>query len=219
MIQSSPKLSAALILLVWLLAGATAFAEELSVADPGLQSCLQKMAKKNNWSLPHQVTELTCHSKSVKTLQGLEAFTKIETLSLYNNKLTEVDIELSKLQQLHTLNLARNQIEQLRIDGLQSLHKLYLFDNGMDTLELLNLPQLQILKANNNDLKNFNYDVTPELQKMYIFNNKLETIDIYNLPTLLYMDCRQNPMPDELYDEMDKMDTITFLHDGNAEDW
>jgi Leucine-rich repeat (LRR) protein len=96
---------------------------------------------------------------------------------------------------------------------------LYVFDNHLTDLTLSNLAQLQTFKANNNNIEYFAYSNIPKLQKIYIFNNELETIDIYNLPSLQYMDCRQNPMPDSLYDSMDKIDDVTFLHDGNAEDW
>ena len=89
----------------------------------------------------------------------------------------------------------------------------------METLILTNLINLKVLKANNNKIENFSYSNTPKLENMYIFNNQLETINIYDLPSLQYMDCRQNPMPDSLYDEMDKKNDTTFLHDGNAEDW
>ena len=44
-------------------------------------------------------------------------------------------------------------------------------------------------------------------------------MDIYHLPLAHYIDVRQNPMPDKLYEEMDKLKGITFLHDGNAKDW
>jgi Leucine-rich repeat (LRR) protein len=89
----------------------------------------------------------------------------------------------------------------------------------MKDLNLSNLINLEVLKANNNKIENFSYSNIPKLEKMYIFNNQLEAININDLPSLQYMDCRQNPMPDSLYDEMDKVDNTTFLHDGNADDW
>ena len=110
-------------------------------------------------------------------------------------------------------------LSHLTISDLPLVNTIYLFDNGLKTLILTNLINLEVFKANNNKIEHFTYINTPKLERVYIFNNQLETIDIYNLPRLHYMDCRQNPMPDSLYDEMDKIDDITFLHDGNAEDW
>ena len=189
------------------------------VRDSALKACIETSMKEKEWRSPVEVSTLKCHSMDIQSLQGLESFTHIETLSIYNNQLTQVDVDLSKLTKLKTLNLARNRIQQLTLKDLPALQKLYLFDNGMAHLALSDLPHLSIIKVNNNILADFEYSSTPNLSKIYIFNNKLETINIYDLPALTYMDCRQNPMPDELYDEMDKQDHVTYLHDGNAEDW
>jgi hypothetical protein len=89
----------------------------------------------------------------------------------------------------------------------------------MTALELAGLPKLKLLKINDNQIVQFTYKDLPALEKIYMFNNVMEHVDIYHLPAMTYMDARQNPMPDPLYEEMDKLKGVTFLHDGNAEDW
>lgn len=196
-----------------------ASAATFSLQDSNLETCVQTLASKNKWLQPQEVKDIRCHSQDIESLRGLEKFTGLESLSLYNNRIEQLDIDLKLFENLKELNLARNNLKQLNITNLPMLNKLYLFDNQLTDLTLSNLTQLQTFKANNNKIKHFSYINTPKLEKIYIFNNQLETIDIYNLPGLLYMDCRQNPMPDSLYDKMDKKDDVTFLHDGNAEDW
>lgn len=196
-----------------------AYAATFDVQDRALHDCLQALAENNSWSKPEDVTEIKCHSKDIRSMIGLEQFTQLQSLSLYNNKLEQLDVDLTLLKQLKTLNLARNNLSQFNLTDLPNLSELYLFDNQLDTLTLANLVKLQTLKTNNNKIEHFTYLNMSQLEKVYIFNNKLATIDIYSLPKLQYMDCRQNPMPDSLYDEMDKKDDVTFLHDGNAEDW
>lgn len=196
-----------------------AHAVTFNVQDAELQVCLQELADSNQWKKPQNVTKIKCHSKNIRSLKGLEKFTELELLSLYNNNLEQIDIDLTSFKELKTLNLSRNNLASVTIKNSPQLNKIYLFDNGMETLILTNLINLKVLKANNNKIENFSYSNTPKLENMYIFNNQLETINIYDLPNLQYMDCRQNPMPDSLYDEMDKQNDITFLHDGNAEDW
>lgn len=203
----------------WGLLTVEAYAAVFSVQDAELQACLQGLAGISQWERPQDVTKIKCHSKNIRSLKGLEQFINLEYLSLYNNRLEQVNVELSAFKKLKTLNLSRNNLAYLSITHLPELEKLYLFDNGMKTLNLTHLIKLKVVKANNNKIESFNYANMPKLEKMYIFNNQLETINIYDLPNLQYMDCRQNPMPDSLYDEMDKVDDITFLHDGNAEDW
>lgn len=206
-------------LLILSLLQTQAYSLNLSIADPELKQCIERMVKTKGWKQIDEITAVKCHSQSVQSLQGLELFTQLKSLSLYNNQLTQIDIDLSKLAQLEVLNLSRNSIQHLQLDNLVRLQKVYVFGNKMKRLTLINLPELLLIKAHNNLLQSFSYEHMPKLAKIYIFNNQLETVNIHGLPKLDYMDCRQNPMPDTLYDEMDKQESITFLHDGNAQDW
>jgi Leucine-rich repeat (LRR) protein len=196
-----------------------AHAAAFNVQDSNLQACIQTLMEDQALHRPQDVTQIKCHSKGIRSMAGLAQFKNLESLSLYNNNLAQLDIKLASFKKLKILNLARNNLTQLTLANLPSLTKLYVFDNDLKTLTLSNMEQLKILKTNNNKINQFSYTQTPLLEKIYIFNNLLEIINIYDLPHLQYMDCRQNPMPDALYDKMDKMNDITFLHDGNAEDW
>lgn len=189
------------------------------VDDDALQHCLEMSAKSNGWSNAEEFTEIKCNSKGVRSLNGLEKFIKVTSLSIYNNKLKNIDVDLSYFHELSMLNLARNDLRQASFQGLPKLETLYVFGNKISNLSIVDLPELKLIKAHNNKATQFKYSNTPKLHKIYAFNNQLETFDIDNLPMLEYMDCRQNPMPDALYDKMDKVDSTTFLHDGNADDW
>lgn len=192
-------------------------AEIPQVKDPKLAQCIAQAATKYNWTKAEEVTSLVCHNKKISTLDGIEYFSSLEKLSLHKNAVEAV--ELPRLPNLRMLNLGRNRLDELKVEGLPKLEQLYVFGNNLTRLELIDLPALILLKGNNNKLTQLQYKGLPAVEKMHIFDNQLETIDIYNLPSLVYMDCRQNPMPDPLYDEMDAMEKVTFHHDGNAEDW
>lgn len=185
--------------------------------DNALQACIEKTAKKNNWTTAEQVTELKCHKKKIVSIDGINKLTNLKKLSLFNNRIEAADF--SGLDKLEELNVARNKLKIMSISQLPQLKKLYLFSNNAKSLQLNGLPQLVIIKANDNKLLEFRYSNLPLLEKIYIFDNKLKDFDIYNLPKMKYLDCRQNPMPDELYDRMDAVETATILHDGNADDW
>lgn len=187
------------------------------VRDSNFQQCLNDIGKKKSWVKPEEFLVIKCHSAKIESVEGIAQFSNVESVSLHKNNIRE--IRLPSLTKLKTLNIARNKIEHLVIADQPQLEKLYLFDSATTTLHIENLPKLKLLKANNNNLIKFTYSLTPSLEKIYIFDNQLEHVDIYSLEKLAYMDCRQNPMPDPLYEEMDAMRHVTFLHDGNADDW
>lgn len=188
-----------------------------TISDSALRQCLMELAQKNAWHHASDVKEISCHSRSIRSLDGLPPFTQLESLSLHNNQLT--DVVMRDQPQLKRLVVSRNRLKSLHIQNTPHLTELFFFDNVLAQLQLNDLPKLTLLKGNANQLQQFNYTNLPALEKIYLFNNKLVDIDIHHLPALRYMDVRQNPMPDELYQRMDKMNNITFLHDGNALDW
>lgn len=206
-----------IIISVFLCQYSTAQTTDLSVVDPNLTICIQKSASKKGWTTAESVETLICHSKKIKSLEGIEKFTNLKKLSLHKNQLKQADV--SALKKLEHLNLARNQLTSLVLQDLPELKQLFVFGNKLASLKLQNLPNMLLLKANSNKLVAFEYSSLPLLKKIHIFDNQLEDIDIYHLPKMTYMDCRQNPMPDPLYEEMDEMNGVTILHDGNAEDW
>ncbi len=190
---------------------------ELAFADQNLTACVQEIIGKKQWQTLEEITSVECHSKKIVSLSGIEQLSKLQKLSLYNNHLNEAT--LVGLPELRHINLAKNQILQVKLAQLPALTELYLFGNRLETFELRLLPALKLLKINDNRILTFTYQDLPSLEKIYMFNNLMEHVDIYHLPAMTYMDARQNPMPDPLYEEMDKIEGVTFLHDGNAEDW
>lgn len=203
--------------LLLLLTNEKLWALGVNLADANLQQCVLDVAQQKNWQTIAEITDIQCHSKAIKSLVGIEQFTQLQKLSLYNNQLQ--DVKLTGLVNLRHLNLAKNKLTQVSFSDLPVLEELYIFNNKLSSLELNKLPKLVLLKTNDNQLKQFTYSELPALEKIYMFNNHVEHIDIYNLPKMHYMDARQNPVPDKLYEEMDLRKGVTFLHDGNAEDW
>jgi len=201
-----------------LLCLATSSAAELpAVPDKHLSDCIIKIAQKKGWNTATELTDLECHNMDIANTSGLEQFPNLVQLSLYRNKLENIDISVFK--QLRHLNVAKNQLKSLTIENAPALEELFVFGNRLEQLHLVDLPELKLLKANDNQLTLFEYTNLPVLEKLYLFDNQLENMDIHHLPAAVYMDVRQNPMPDALYDDMDNLPSTTVLHDGNAEDW
>ncbi len=193
------------------------WAFEPLVKDPEFARCINEQMTRQQWKDASAVVDLQCPSRGISSAEGVEQFNQLQSLNLFNNKLKE--FSTPPLQQLRSLNIAGNQLSSLILNGYPQLQTLLVFNNQLTTLKLNNLPALTSLKGNGNRLVEWQYANLPKLEKITLFNNKMPGIDIYNLPALKIMDVRQNPMPDPLYDAMNKLTGVTFMHDGNAPDW
>ena len=185
------------------------------ISDANLRKCLLKAQVQHHWKTTKEVTQIKCHSKKISSIQGLEQFSALTELSLFNNNIEH--LQLPPFTQLRKLNIAKNPLTKLRLSH-PTLEELFVFSANLQYLHL-NLPAAITIRANNNRLVEFNYQQLNQLNKLYLFNNELPTMDITRLPALVFLDVRQNPMPDELYDKMDQLTHVTTFHDGNAEDW
>lgn len=185
------------------------------IRDKPLQECLKKTQEKQQWSSVSDVDKLKCHSKNIERLDGIEQFTSLKELSLFNNNIKS--FQFFKLPNLLKLNVAKNPLTEFQLSHAKLL-ELFIFSTNTETLEL-ELPSAILIRANNNRLTRFHHQKLRNLSKLYLFNNNLPTLDISGLDSLQFLDVRQNPMPDELYDRMDRLLNVTVFHDGNAEDW
>jgi len=187
------------------------------ISDDDFRTCLNTLAIENAWTSATQFTFIKCHNGSIQSIAGIKKFTNITKLSLYKNKLTSA--ELAGLIQLQHLNLAGNNLTELQLTDLPSLEECYVFKNQLTQLSIENTPVLSKLKANNNKLNTLSFSNSKQLSKLYIFDNDLKKVEMSTLPVLTYLDARHNPMPDDFYDFLDSVESLTALHDGNAEDW
>ena len=191
--------------------------EQLNFKDGSLSNCITTLAKKRNWQTTDTIKKLQCHGMHIKSLEGLEALTSLEYLSLYNNEIKTTD--LTTLNNLHYLNIANNKLQSIKLNGLSQLKTLYLFKNKLKKINFTGLKQLTKIRITNNKLTQLDISPLISLEKAYFFDNKLEDLIVTGLPKLKFIELRQNPMPDEVYDRYDALEGITIIHDGNADDW
>lgn len=187
------------------------------ITDKKLAVCLTQQAKEQHWKKLSDVIAIKCHGKEIANIAGLERFSNLEKLSLFNNKLTHVDLHTFK--KLKHINIANNKLIRINIIGLSQLQSLYLFKNKLTTVNFKGLSQLKKIRITNNKLKKIDISTLISLEKAYFFDNKLEDLIVTELPKLKFIELRQNPMPDEVYDRYDALEGITIIHDGNADDW
>lgn len=187
------------------------------LSDSALNKCVDDHVSNNNWKTIDEVIKLKCHGMNIKSVEGLEVFTQLKSLSLYNNKL--ITLNISRLKNLKSINVANNKLQQVNVVGLSKLTSLYLFKNKLTHIDFTGLTQLEKIRITNNQLNKIDISPLISLKKAYFFDNKLEELIVKGLPNLKFIELRQNPMPDDVYDRYDALDGITIVHDGNADDW
>jgi len=127
--------------------------EDLEIADPELRACILDWAVQLFWTLPQQVTWLDCSGRGISSLDGLEHFTNLVSLTLENNLISDLS-PLAGLDKLNWLNFARNNVIDLSpLQQLRGLYGLWMFQNQVENLEpLSDLTKLGALEGNNNNI-------------------------------------------------------------------
>lgn len=171
----------------------------------------KELIKDVRWALIHkpvegmkvfsQVTSYNCDNYGLSSLNGINKFSNLETLSAYNN----VILSLKELENMTTLkNLILNSNKFFETEGLTflknltNLQELHLSNNNLTSLEgLENLHNLKYLNVQANKIT----DITPilglsNIERLYINGNQLESMAGFgSFPKLIALACQNNLFP------------------------
>ena len=86
---------------------------EFSLADAGLQRCIDQTIKDQRITSAQDLTTLKCSFSGVNSLQGISIFSRIEQLGLKGNNIEKID-ELLQLTHLRYLDLTGNPVADCR---------------------------------------------------------------------------------------------------------
>jgi Leucine-rich repeat (LRR) protein len=117
-----------------------------------IEAAIRKAAKKPTGELTkadyEKVKVVRLSDKQLTDVKGLEKLTKLRSLDLSNNKLTEVPKELEKCTQLTHLNLQVNQLTNVKgLEKLKRLKKLHIYNNPALTKAQIAELQKALLKC------------------------------------------------------------------------
>ena len=137
------------------------------------------------------VTTLSINNKSITNLQGIEAFTNLETLSVTNNNIKELNIE--KNVKLTNLNLTNNELTNIDVSKNTALKFLFLTGNNLKSFNVGTNTNLETLFLNNNELTTIEgLSLATALNNLELSSNKLTNIDLSNNSGLLYLYVNNN---------------------------
>ncbi|PZU90503.1 MAG: hypothetical protein DI529_02895 [Chryseobacterium sp.] len=134
---------------------------------------------------------ISCYSRNITNLTGIEAFVNLAELNCANNQITSLD--LSKNTFLSYLNCLSNQLTNLDLSKNTALTGLYCVYNQIINLDISKNTNLTTLLCYNNKIKNLDISQNLALTTLSCGSNQLTSIDVSKNTALegLYVDYNQ----------------------------
>ena len=120
------------------------------------------------------ITEIYARGFGIESVEGIEYFTELTDLTLWDNELTEID--LSANTKLTYLDLDNNHIEDLKLDGLTGLQSLYCANNELWDLYLSENTALETLSCAGNHLLTLDLSNNTSLHYVSISDQNVEEL-------------------------------------------
>ena len=123
-----------------------------------------------------QVTQISINTYNVRTLKGIEYFTKLRILYCNNCSISNLDVSKNNL--LEILNCSYNPITELNVNNLINLKELYCEECLLSNLSLDGCSALERLYCYNNKLSNINISKNATLKVLYCADNHISSLDV-----------------------------------------
>ena len=160
------------------------------------------------------ITRLYCSGRNISDTTGLDKLTNLESLSLYDNNITSIDV--SKNTKLTNLELYENQISSITgLDKLTELTHLDLEYNNLSTIDISKNKLLETIYFSHNKIEGeldlSNYD---NLTDIYLYNNKFTSIKLPKNKDITEIDLRNNKLS---MIDLSYYDNLEYLYLDNNE--
>ena len=131
-------------------------------------------------------------SAKIKSLQGIEYFTELNSLDCYGNQLTSIDV--SNNTKLTSLDCSSNQLTSLDISKNTSLRSLSCSFNQFTSLDLSNNTALTYLYCPYNQLTSLDVSKNTSLTSLSCYDNQLTSLDVSKNTSLTSLSCDNNQL-------------------------
>ncbi len=157
------------------------------------------------------ITSIDCSGQNLTSMEGIEKFVNLESLTCSKNKLTALNVsQNTKLtylncsqNQLTSLDISRNTVLQeldcsanfltaLDISGNVVLQRLFCNSNQLSVLNTTANTALQTLNCGENQLSVLDVTRNTALQSLSCYNNQLAALDVTHNTALTHLDCDAN---------------------------
>ncbi len=152
------------------------------------------------------VTTINCGGQGIKNLKGIENFASLETLSCYNNELTELD--LSKNVKLKTLDCAQNKLTKLDVTKCTELTTLLCNENQLTAIDVTTCTKLTALNVAKNKISAIDLKKNTALKTLNVSENELKALDVSKNAALTELNCAKNQLTDISFDKNTELKTL-----------
>ena len=137
-----------------------------------------------------EITYLPLNDANISSLVGLEKFSGLKKLDVFNNRLTTLDIRQNTA--LKELNFSNNLISSIDTSQNTALTSLVCFNNQLTNLDLSQNTLLVTLACTNNKLSSLDVGSNPKLSLLYCSKNQLSAIDVSSNTLIEELFCFEN---------------------------
>ena len=137
-------------------------------------------------------TELECYNQGIRSLEGIELFPQLEQLTCSDNPINELDLNaLPRLQRLYGINLP---LEHFEADSCHDLRVIQLSHTHLDTLDLTPFPLLESLFCIYSPLRAIDLAPCPNLRTLYIRFTHIQEVDLTPCPDFWQLHALDTPL-------------------------
>lgn len=194
--------------------------EVVYIPDPNFKQVLLDSWANQNGDSEIQVAEAASYTdhiyapnKNIHDVTGLEAFTSLSALSIYENPITTLDVskntnlyslkcsdtqittlDVSANKRLNTLYAFNSPLENLYIGDNDNLRVLWCFNNKLTSLDLSAANKIEEIQCGHNQLTSLTLGTQTGLWRLTCFYNQLPALDISGAPGLTFLECNFNKL-------------------------
>lgn len=146
-----------------------------------------------SYSEATNIYSLSISNKNISSLEGIEHFINLQSLTCNNNKLTSLD--LSNNTKLTTLDCDYNNLTSLILGHNEVLTSIRCGFNQLSSLDISNCPNLESLMCH------YNYQISqlilgnhPFLTVLQCHSNQITSLNVDNCPKLEHLACNENQL-------------------------
>lgn len=135
------------------------------------------------------VSQMSCTSRGIASLEGVQYFTGLTVLVCYDNQLTELNV--SSCPRLVMLNCGGNRLTELDVSGNPQLESLDCSSNPLTRLTLGSQENLNELYCCADRLTGLDLSGCPQLKELAIADTPLTSLDVSVCPNLTVLECQR----------------------------